>query len=958
MLLLSRALVRTFLAGALAAISAVAAEHHGTVRFAGLPVPGATITATQGDKKLSTVTGANGAYSFPDLADGTWNLQVDMLCFAPMKQDVSVAAGAEAPVFDLKLLPIEDIRAISPAAAPPEPTAAPTPQQTSAAPAKPPATTQTARKGKGRTPPVPTNANPQQLGFQRAQVNASATTPAEEPSAATPAEPTTTPNAVDAFNINGSANNAAASNFGMSAAFGNGRRGPGSLYNGNIGAILGNSALDARSFSLTGQDTAKPAYNRINASAQFGGPLRIPHLFNANNAPNFFVSYQMSRNRTASIQPALVPTANERLGILSQTVLDPSTGNPFPGNVIPTSLLSQAAKTLVSFYPLPNFTGSSQYNYQTALRTLTNMDNVQSRLSKAINRTDQVFGTFGYQSSRGLTPNLFSFVDSSESSGIDLTANWTHRFSQRMFLTSKINFNRLSTRLTPEFANKRNIALEAGIVGSNQEPTNWGPPGLNFSSGYASLGDAQYSFNRSQTSAASVSIYWNHSPHNFTYGGDYKRQQFNYLGQQDARGNFTFTGAATKSDFGGFLLGIPDTSSIAFGNADKYFRSSLYDGYITDDWRVSPSLTANIGVRWEYNAPITELYGRLVNLDVTPGFKAAKPVVANQPVGPLTNRTYADSLVNPVKSAFQPRIGLAWRPVAGDSMVVRSGYGVTYNTSVYQSIAIQMAQQSPLSKSLSVQNTPTNPLTLANGFVQPPNTTANTFGIDPDFRIGYTHTWSLTVQRDLPASLIATATYLGIKGTRAPQAFLPNTYPGGVINPCLSCPSGFTYLSSNGNSTREALQAQLRRRLHHGFTATANYTFSKAIDDGALGGRGAVNLIAQDWTNLAGERGLSNFDQRHVLTLQTQYSTGVGLRGGALLDGWRGTAVRDWTITSSLNAGSGTPLSPVYFAAVRGTGVTGPLRPDYTGAALYDAPSGLFLNPAAYRAPANGTWGN
>ena len=153
----------------------------------------------------------------------------------------------------------------------------------------------------------------------------------------------------DAFSINGSANNAAASNFGMSGAFGNNRRGAGSLYTGNIGAILGNSVLDARVYSVTGQDTAKPAYNRINASAQIGGPLRIPHLFNANNAPNFFVSYQLSRNRTVNIQPALMPTALERTGVLGTTVLDPTTGNAFPGKVIPSSRISQAARTLAAF---------------------------------------------------------------------------------------------------------------------------------------------------------------------------------------------------------------------------------------------------------------------------------------------------------------------------------------------------------------------------------------------------------------------------------------------------------------------------------------------------------------------------------------------------------------------------------------------------------------------------------
>ena len=131
-----------------------------------------------------------------------------------------------------------------------------------------------------------------------------------------------------------------------------------------------------------------------------------------------------------------------------------------------------------------------------------------------------------------------------------------------------------------------------------------------------------------------------------------------------------------------------------------------------------------------------------------------------------------------------------------------------------------MAQQSPLSKSLSVQNSPNNPLTLANGFNASPTSTANTFAIDPHFRIGYAQNWNVVVQRDLPAALMMTATYLGIKGTREQQEFLPNTYPFGAANPCPSCPAGYAYLTSNGNSTREAAQLQLRRRMHNGFTAS------------------------------------------------------------------------------------------------------------------------------------------
>ncbi len=101
-------------------------------------------------------------------------------------------------------------------------------------------------------------------------------------------------------------------------------------------------------------------------------------------------------------------------------------------------------------------------------------------------------------------------------------------------------------------------------------------------------------------------------------------------------------------------------------------------------------------------------------------------------------------------------------------------------------------------------------------------------------------------------------------------------------------------------------------------------------------------MIAQDWLNLAGERGLSNFDQRHLLTLQAQYSTGMGVGGGTLMSGWRGALFKEWTFGTQITAGSGLPQTPIYVAAVQGTGVTGSIRPNFTGAPLYDAPSGLL----------------
>ena len=960
--------LRLFCATACLAISrlAMASDYHGQVSFGGLPVPGATVTATQGNLSFSTITDTQGNYSFADLKDGSWKIQVAMQCFATIEQDIVVAPHVPASHWTLRLLSPEELKARVKVQAPGTLAAAST------------------------TPPAQT------------------TQPKPQQNAAALTNDALSQRAADGLLINGSVRNGAASPFSQLPTFGNNRSNIKGLYNGGVGLIVDNSTLDARPFSLTGLETPKAAYNQLTAVATLGGPLPFPRLFRFNS--NFFVAYQWTRNYDATTDSATMPNAAERGGDFSQAVnangqpveiFDPETGMPFPGNAIPQSRINPQALALLQFYPLPNFSGGTQYNYQIPILSNTHQDALQSRLSAAISPKNQLIGGFAFQSTRSSAPNLFGFLDTTDVLGINTGIQWSHQIKQRLFMYPGYRFSRLRTRITPFFENHVNVSGAAGISGNNQEPMNWGPPTLAFSSAIAGLADLQSSFNRSETNAWSYSMIWNRGRHNLTFGGDFRRQEFNYLTQQDPRGTFTFTGAATQgsnggngatgSDFADFLLGMPDTSSIAFGNADKYFRESVYDAYLNDDWRVRPEFTVNAGIRWEYGAPITELFGRLVNLDIVPGFAAVAPVVANHPLGPLTGQKYPASLINPDKHIFEPRIGIAWRPIAGSSLVVRAGYGIYEDTSVYQTIAVQMAQQAPLSKSLSVQNSATCPLTLANGFNPCSSITQNTFVVDPNFHVGYAQSWQATIQRDLPGSLQLNVTYLGTKGTRGVQEFLPNTFPIGALNPCPACPAGFAYLTSNGNSSRESGQVQLRRRLHNGLAAMLQYTYSKSIDDDALlGGQGATAntqnaappsqfsfgpsaspetgssssktqstlAIAQNWLNLSAERSLSTFDQRHLLSLQAQYTTGMGLGGGTLLSGWRGALFKEWTVLTQVTAGTGLPQTPIYLAAVPGTGVTGSIRPDRTGAPLYTAPSGYFLNRAAFTPPLAGQWGN
>ncbi len=195
----------------------------------------------------------------------------------------------------------------------------------------------------------------------------------------------------------------------------------------------------------------------------------------------------------------------------------------------------------------------------------------------------------------------------------------------------------------------------------------------------------------------------------------------------------------------------------------------------------------------------------------------------------------------------------------------------------------------------------------------------------------------------MPGALVLTVTYLGSKGTRAEQMFLPNTYPDGAREsvPGLShrifvChfERKFHARGRAGSVAPPAAAAGLPR---HCNTRIRNRSTTRLW----AGGIRERPVIAQNWLDLSAERGLSNFDQRHLLNAQIQYTTGMGLGGGTLLNGWKAALFKEWTFGAQITAGTGLPLTPIFLAAVDGTGVTGSIRPDYTGAPLYAAPRGL-----------------
>jgi hypothetical protein len=899
----------------------LASDYFGQVTFNGLPVPGATVTATQADpstslgasKKTSATSNADGIYHLADLADGLWALTIELFGFATITREITVPATEEPPPDALSVRSFDELtRALPPA----------------------------------RVFEILDSADD------------------EEPINLTALTGLAGMGAADGLLINGSLNNGASTRFALPRGIGNNRPRPPGVYSYAAGFQMGSSAWDARPFTLIGSQSAKPSYADTQALFTFQGPLRVRWL---RNPITLSLSYQGASTTNVTTQSTRMPTALERAGDFSQSldargqpvrVIDPATGQPFEGSAIPAGRISPQAASLLTYYPSANAAADGRFNYEAPVVSATRQDSAQSRVGYTLKGENRIEGGVSYQRGSGQSASLFGFEDSRTSSGLTANGALTLRPKRNMTLSLRYQYSRSSNESLPYFANRVNVSGEAGINGNDQDPRNWGPPELSFASDLAGLSSGSYALTRTTTQTWAADFSRFRGNHNVGLGIEARAIRNDVISQQDPRGTFGFTGAATGLDFADFLLGLPQTSTIGYGNPDKAFRGQPYSAYVNDEWKIRPNLTFTYGVRWEDETPITEAQGRLANLNVAPGFASVDVVTA---------AGKSDPLVHADRTGLEPRLGIAWRPTLG-SLVIRGGYGIYRNLNIYQSIATLLAAQPPFSTAFNVASNPSafaeapadksQPLTLANGFI-PVTGTSNTFAIDPEFRAASAHTWQVSVQRELPAQLTLLGTYLGTRGTNLMQQVLPNTYPAGAENPCPGCPVGFRYLTSNGRSMRHSAQIQVRRRLSAGFTAATEYTLAKSMDDAASFGGATLNggALVQNWRDPDAEYARSSFDQRHLLSVSADYTTGSGIRGGTLLDGMKGRLLKDWTMTARVSTGSGLPVTPVYFAPVSGTGIIGSLRPGLTGIAN-DAPAGAYANRDAFAAPAPGQWGN
>jgi hypothetical protein len=745
-------------------------------------------------------------------------------------------------------------------------------------------------------------------------------------------------------------------------------RGRRNQFQGSVFYTIGNSVLSARPYSftspttLTGAEVPKApyAYNRFGFSG--GGPLVIPHLFSGDKT-FWFVNYTGVRSRTGFDNVTTVPTAAERTGDFSAIgtpINYPGTTTPFANNVIPASMLNPAVvglpgiPGLLSYIPLPNAPGVKN-NYQVIGANPSNNDNLQTRINQTITAKDGLDINFNYQHRDSETIQPFGFADPTRGYGLSSALTYRHTFNRSFINSLAWNFSRNLSQTLSAFSYGPNIEGNLGITGVSPTPAQYGPPTLTFTN-FGSLTDATPSSTRAQTSAVNDSLIHIHGNQTITYGVGFQRRQNNTTSDSNARGTFNFTGVETGYDFSDFLLGLPyQTSVVSYlnNNDARYLRETTLSAFATDDYRVLSNLTINGGLRWEYFAPYTEKYGQMADLDFTPNFTAVAPVLPGQ-TGPYSG-AFPQGFIKPDYKLFSPRIGIAWKPWKSKQIVIRSGYGVYFNGSIYGQLASRLVGQPPFATTTQLFQSSTTPLSLESGFpMEQSDLIANTFVVDKNYHPGYSQNRTISIQETFARIYVFSVIYNGIKGTDLDVLQLPNRAPLGtpqlLVQSSLSIPNAgeFTYDNSLGNSSYNALQLQLQRRFSRFASFAILYTYSKAIDDSSTLGGGPV-LIPGD---IGAERALSPFDQRHTLRVNYNFQSPIAnTRTGTMA-----TLLRGWTIGGVLNATSGTPFTATVNGDTSGTGYTGDARAQATGLPVSSG-SGFF-NPGAFTVPAAGTFGD
>lgn len=735
-----------------------------------------------------------------------------------------------------------------------------------------------------------------------------------------------------------------------------------------------NQIFDARNFFTPAGQT--PVFKRNQFGATAGGPIIRNRTF-------FFFSYEGLRLRQEQDGKTTVPLPGMASGDFSSLltltspirITDPSTGAPYSGNIIPQSQISKIGSALAHYYPAANLpTPSSSLpvnNYNFSELSTETLNQYSIRGDHTFSSTDTLTLTYnhfgdpsflpfnatcgsrllpGFGCYSGLTTQLASLSE-------------THIFTPGLLNVVSLGFNRYEqTRLQQDYT--INFISEFNIpnVALGYLQNNTGLPQTAVK-GFATLGGASNLPQDLITNSYQITdkLEWVKGRQSVKFGADVRRLQVNALSASNSRGAFTFnadkTAPTTGYSVADLLLGYPTTTTHNPYAPWIYERNTDVNLFVQDDFKVTESLTINLGLRWELNTPFETRGNAQSSLYLKTGALLVAGVNGNPP-----------NLYKYDYNNFGPRVGLAWAPNKSQKTVFRAGYGVYFNAATTYNGIGQIYFNPPFRLPQTFTSTVANPITLSAPFPLNGGAGSNTLsGIAPDFATAYIQQWGAGVQRALANDLVLDVSFFGSKGTRLPNYIninQPAAGPGTTaqVNARRPYPQwgNVGWYESDGNSSYNSLLARLEKRLGHGLTFLSSYTYGKSIDNspGFASNSDSSKSAPQYAYNLAAERGLSDFDIRHRFVLSALYDLPFGPNRALVSHGWMAQVLGNWQLGMIFSAQTGHPITPYYTANVSNTQNLAD-RPNVIGNPN-DGPktANQWFNVAAFTAPPTFSFGN